>query len=344
MRIRPTRAAAILVAAALIFSLASCAPDEQKKNVTFTAMDTVVTLTAWGDGANDALAEAREIISALEGELSVTDPESAVARANGGETVTLGKDAAALLRLALGKCGATGGALDVTVYPLVRAWGFTTGENRVPEQSEIDALLSLVGSEHVRLGEDGTLSLEGGAMIDFGAVAKGYVSDLVCAALRERGVEAAIVNLGGNVQTVGKKPDGKRWEIGIASPDGEGSACVVSTDGGAIVTSGSYQRYFEEDGRRYCHIIDPATGYPVDNGLLSVTVIGESGFECDALSTALFVLGRDGAIAYWREHGGFDMILIDESGVSATAGIAPDVELAGGYADGELTVVGADAQ
>ena len=296
MRIRPTRAAAILVAAALIFSLAACSAGYDKKTATFTAMDTVVTLTAWGDGANDALAEASRIISALESELSVTDSGSAVARANRGETVTLGKDAAALLRGALEKCEATGGALDVTVYPLVRAWGFTTGENRVPEQSEIDALLSLVGSEHVRLSDDGTLTLDDGTMIDFGAVAKGYASDLVCAALRERGVEAAIVNLGGNVQTVGRKPDGERWKIAVVSPDGNGSACIVTTDGGAVVTSGSYQRYFESDGKRYCHIIDPATGYPVDNGLLSVTVIGESGFECDALSTALFVMGKDAAI------------------------------------------------
>ena len=336
---RTVRAAAIVFAAAVVFSLAACASGE-KESATFTAMDTVVTLSAWGGGAGDALAKARQTIESLESELSVTDPASAVARANAGETVALGENASALLRRALEMSEATHGALDVTVYPLVRAWGFTTGEYRVPPQSEIDSLLSLVGSERVHLGEDGSLSLEGGAMLDLGAVAKGYAADLVCEVMAELGVEAAIVNLGGNVQTVGKKPDGERWKIAVASPDGEGSACVLSTDGAAVVTSGSYQRYFEQDGKRYCHIIDPKSGYPVDGDLLSVTVIGESGFECDALSTALFVLGEDGAISYWREHGGFEMILVTGRGVSATAGIAPDVVLSGAYADGELTVIG----
>ena len=342
---KPIRAAATALAAALVFSLAAialggCAAGGEKKSATFTAMDTVVSLSAWGDGADAALDEAKRLIASLEAELSATDGASAVSRANAGETVALGEDAARLVRRSLEMCEATGGALDVTVYPLVRAWGFTTGDHRVPPKSEIDALLPLVGSEHVRLTDDGTLSLDGGAMIDLGAVAKGYAADLVCETLRASGVEAALVNLGGNVQTLGKKPDGERWKIAVASPEGEGNACVVSTGGGAIVTSGSYQRYFVRDGRRYCHIIDPASGYPVENGLLSVTVIGESGFECDALSTAMFVLGEEGAISFWREHGGFEMILITDRGVSATSGIAPDVELAGGYAGGELTVVG----
>ena len=340
MRKRTVRAAAITLAAALAFSLAACSAGEDKKSATFTAMDTVVTLSAWGDGAQNALDGARQIVEGLESELSVTDPESAVARANDGETVALTPDAAALLRRSLEMCEKTGGALDVTVYPLVRAWGFTTGEYRVPTQSEIDELLPLVGYERVSLTEDGALTLPEGTMIDLGAVAKGYASDLVCESLRAAGAEAALVNLGGNVQTVGSKPDGERWRIGIAAPFGEGSACVVTTDGGAVVTSGPYQRYFEEEGKRYCHIIDPATGYPADGGLLSVTVIGESGFECDALSTAMFVLGADGAIGYWREHGGFEMILITGDGVSATPGIAPDVELSGEYEGGEIAVIG----
>lgn len=334
------RTAAIFFTAVFIFLLASCSVQSEKKSETFAAMDTVVSLTVWGDGANEALSEARTVIAEVEREFSVTDGQSAAARANAGETVTLGNDGAAFIRRALGMSEATGGALDITVYPLVRAWGFTTGEYRVPSQGEIDGLLPLVGSEHVRLAGDGTLSLDEGSMIDLGSVAKGYAADLICDLFREKGVESALINLGGNVQTFGKKPDGGRWKIAVASPDGEGSACVISMSGGAVVTSGAYQRYFDKDGKRYCHIIDPENGYPVDNGLLSVTIVGESGFECDALSTAMFVLGEEDAIAYWREHGGFEMILITEDGVSATAGIAPDVTLSGAYAGGELTVVG----
>lgn len=333
------RAAATILAAALVFTLAACAAGENNKSATFTAMDTVVTLTVWGDGADSAIEEAKQIISALESELSVTAPESAVARANAGERVVLGDDGAALLRRALGMGETTGGALDVTVYPLVRAWGFTTGEYRVPSKEEIDSLLPLVGSAHVRLADDGSLSLDEGTMIDLGAVAKGYAADIICERLRAEGIEAALVNLGGNVQTLGAKADGEPWRIAIASPEGDGNACVVECGGGAVVTSGSYQRYFEANGKRYCHIIDPATGYPADNGLDSVTVVGESGFECDALSTAMYVLGKDGAIEYWREHGGFEMILIADRGVFATAGIAPALTLTGAYAGSELTVV-----
>ena len=308
-------------------------------------MDTVMSVSVWGDGADEALAGARRVVEALERELSVTEPTSAVARANAGDRVTLSASAADLCRRSLEMCAATDGALDISVYPLVRAWGFATGEtaadgaDRVPPQSEIDSLLSLVGYDRVSLSDDGALSLAAGAMIDFGAVAKGYAADAICTELSSRGVGAALVDLGGCVKTLGEKPDGSPWVIGVASPNG-GNACTLTPGERAVVTSGSYERYFEADGRRYCHIIDPKTGYPVDNSLLSVTVIGESAFECDALSTALFVLGEDGAIRLWRERGGFEMILITEHGVSVTAGIAPSVALAGDYAGGELTVIG----
>ena len=328
--------AAIFLVAAILLSLASCA-GAGKKTVSFTAMDTVMSVTAWSVG-DDALDAAKATVAELESELSVTAASSAVARANVGERVTLSENAAELCRRSLDMCRKTGGALDISVYPLVRAWGFATGEaseaknpaDRVPTQSEIDSLLSRVGYDRVSIADDGTLSLADGAMIDFGAVAKGYAADLICGELRSRGASAAIVDLGGCVRAVGQKPDGSEWKIAVASPTGEGNVCTVAPGEAAVVTSGSYERYFEADGKRYCHIIDPKTGYPVDGGLLSVTVIGESAFVCDALSTALFVLGEDGAAAYWRDHGGFEMILVTADGVSATPGIAPKVALAEG--------------
>lgn len=321
------RGALLILISVLLVTAVSCSRGEEKK-ATFTAMDTVMSITLWdAQDADGCIAEAKRIVSGLEAELSVTDEKSAVCRANAGERVTLSGNAAALCRRALRMCEKTGGALDITVYPLVRAWGFTTNQYRVPSQSEINSLLLCTGYDRVSIDESGALSLGEGMMLDLGAVAKGYASDLICDMLAGRGVSSAMINLGGNVRTLGKKPDGSLWRVGVAAPDGDGNACVIQLGEGAVVTSGSYERFFEKDGRRYCHIIDPSSGYPADSGLLSVTVIGESGFECDALSTALFVMGFDGAVSYWRQNGGFEMILIADGALYATEGIAASVEI-----------------
>lgn len=338
------RATLFFAVAAILCALVSCSASEPKK-ATFTAMDTVMSVSVWnGDGvsyeeADACVAEAKRIVNELAAELSVTDAASAVFRANSGERVTLSDSAAELCRRSLRMCERSGGALDITVYPLVRAWGFTTDRHRVPPQSEIDSLLSLTGYDRVSIGDDGTLSLAEGTMIDLGAVAKGYASDLICDMLSERGVASAMINLGGNVRTLGKKPDGSFWRVGVASPTGGGNACVVEIGEGAVVTSGSYERFFEADGKRYCHIIDPSSGYPAESELLCVTVVGESGFECDALSTALFVMGFDGALDYWRQNGGFEMILLTDSAVYATEGIAPSVELTGNAPGDAVNVI-----
>ncbi len=319
---------AFLILLAVLFTLTSCSADSEKK-ATFTAMDTVMSITLWGvPDADGCIAEAKHIVAELEAELSVTDEKSALYRANSGEKVTLSGNAAGLCRRALRICESTDGALDITVYPLVRAWGFTTDQYRVPPQGEIDSLLACTGYDRLSIDENGVLSLGEGMMLDLGAVAKGYASDLICDMLKGHGVASAMINLGGNVRTLGKKPDGSSWRVGIASPDGDGNACVVEIGEGAVVTSGSYERFFESDGMRYCHIIDPASGYPADSELLSVTVIGENGFECDALSTALFVMGLDGSGDYWRQNGDFEMVLLTDGAVYATEGIAPSVELA----------------
>lgn len=323
--------ALLLFVAVLLVTVPSCRRDEEKRT-TFTAMDTVMSITLTGaPDADGCIAEAKRIVSDMEAELSVTDEKSAVYRANSGQTVALSDNAAALCRRALFMCEKTHGALDVTVYPLVRAWGFTTDQYRVPHQSEIDSLLLRTGYGRVNIDESGALTLDEGMMLDLGAVAKGYASDLICDMLAGRGVTSAMINLGGNVRTLGKKPDGSLWRVGITSPDGDGNSCVLEIGEGAVVTSGSYERFFEADGKRYCHIIDPSSGYPADSGISSVTVIGESGFECDALSTALFVMGLDGAVSFWRQNGGFEMVLIADGTLYATEGIAHSVEVSEEY-------------
>jgi thiamine biosynthesis lipoprotein len=163
-----------------------------------------------------------------------------------------------------------------------------------------------------------------GMAVDFGGIAKGYTSARIMDIFAECGVTSAMVNLGGNVQTYGTKPDGKKWKIAVQDPKKEGNyLCIIDSAGQAIITSGGYERYFEEDGVRYHHIIDPSDGYPADNGLVSVTIVSADGTLADGLSTSLFVMGRDKAIDYWREHSGeFEMVLYTDGGeLLATEGL-----------------------
>lgn len=280
----------------------------------FFAMDTYMSLRA--DGAEEALLdEAVAWVEDLESKISTTREDSEVFGLNRDGVGGLSEEPAALLRRALALCEQTGGALDVTVYPVVRAWGFTTGAYRVPEAAELEALLRSVDYRRVTLTEDGQVRLSPGMELDLGSVAKGYVGDRLCALLRAGGVESALLDLGGNVQALGGKPEGGDWRVGVRDPSGEGLLGVLSVRDSAVVTSGGYERYFtDEAGRLWWHIMDPATGYPAQNGLISVSVVGGEGLVCDALSTALFVMGPSRAADYWRTHSGFDMILVTEDG------------------------------
>ena len=187
-----------------------------------------------------------------------------------------------------------------------------------------------------------TVTLDEGTQIDLGGIAKGYASDRVAAIFTEHKVPRGLVRLGGNILAWGDRPDGAGWRIGIQDPadpdNSEALAGVLELKDAFAVTSGSYQRYFEEDGKTYHHIIDPATGYPADSGLTSVTVVADrntgSGTLCDALSTALFVMGEEQALEYWRSGAyDFQMVLVTEDGrVVATDGLKDCFEPLGEYA------------
>ncbi len=280
---------------------------------TIFAMDTVMSLRVYG--SEEDLDTIIQRINGLEADLSVTRETSQVWAVNhaGGQAVTVGEDFAALAELARELGDRTGGALDITMYPVVRAWGFTTGDYQIPSDETISSLLEQV--DYTALTVDGdAATLPQGMEMDLGAVAKGYAGEKAADLLRERGVASALLNMGGNVQTVGSKPDGSAWNIGIQDPKKPtgGYLGVLQLRDQAAITSGGYERFFEEDGVRYWHIMDPATGSPARSGLVSVTIVGDKGGECDGLSTSLFVLGKDGALDYWRTYGGFETILIDE--------------------------------
>ena len=335
------RILACLLALAL---LAGCAPaGETGDSLSFLAMDTAMELTVYRrEDGEELLARAREEIQALEKLLSVTDEDSQISALNRGKRVELAPEAAQLLREALALCADTGGALDITIYPVVRAWGFTTGSHQVPSQQELSALLERVDYTQVVLQGD-TLTLPEGVELDLGGVAKGYASDRVADLLREAGADCALLDLGGSIQALGSSPDGDPWRVGIRDPQGADASddlAVVEAADQAVVTSGMYERYFEQDGVRYGHIIDPSTGRPVDNGLASVTIVSPSATLADALSTALFVLGKDGAAEFWRGRTDFEFVLVGQDGsITISQGLEGRFSLGGEQGSVSLEVV-----
>lgn len=292
------------------------------------AMDTFMSVTVYGDsGARDALERVYQRIAELEEMWSVTAEGSELYRLNHSGSGAVSAETAELISFALDISEKSGGALDPTIYPVLTAWGFTTDEKRVPSEDELSELLKLVDYGAVSVsGND--VTLREGMMLDLGAVAKGAASNAAADILRESGVESALLNLGGSsIMTIGKKPDGSEWRIGVKDPNdalGGKNIGVLSVSDLAVVTSGAYERFFVgDDGVSYGHIIDPKNGYPVDNELLSATIIAADGRLCDALSTAVFVMGAERAEELWRSMGGFDMLLITKGGeVIVTEGAA----------------------
>ena len=320
--------AMIFITAALAAVLCGCGAEPVQEQ--FIAMDTVIAFRAEGKRAQEAVEQARSEIYALEGILSRTREASEVSALNqaGGEPVAVSAAVRRLLEASKEYAGITGGAFDATIAPVCDAWGFTGETKQVPDAEELARLLELVDSSGIALHGDGA-ALQAGQAVDLGGIAKGYVSDLMKDLYVRYGITRGTVSLGGNVYVKGTKEDGSLWKVGVQDPaDVEGGSLVglVGLKDAFAVTSGGYQRYFEENGRIYHHIIDPATGYPADSGLTSVTVVAPaetadmegavgSGTMCDALSTALFVMGEEQALDFWRTSElDFELILVTEDG------------------------------
>ena len=276
----------------------------------FESMDTFMKIDIYGSA--DTAAAIRSEIERLDSLLSAQDSGSIIGRLNSEGSAEITSETSDLLAQTIGLCAETDGALDISVYPLVETWGFIDKNYRVPGADEISALLKNTDYRRISLG-DGSASVGSGMKLDLGAVAKGYAADRAVEIMKENNVRAGILNLGGTVAAVGEKPNGEKWRVGICDPDNTAAYFgSVSVSGKVVATSGSYERYFESGGKRYCHIIDPETGCPADNGTVSVTVISDSGVRSDALSTALFVMGTEGAAEYRRSHRDFEFILLDD--------------------------------
>lgn len=331
-----------LLVVAAMFLIAGCGGEEKAHRRNFFAMDTYMTMTAYGPQAEQGLEAAEKKIHELEAALSAMEPGSDIYRLNHrqGETAQVGEEAAQVLRGMRDAAEATGGAADPTIFPAVEAWGWTGGRPHVPDEAVLAEAMGRVGWEKLDIRGQ-TVTLPAGMEVDPGAAGKGYAGRDAGRVLRRLGVTSAILSLGGNIEAVGARPDGTPWRVGLKAPDAEGHAGLLEAADEAVVTSGSYERYFtDEDGRRYHHILDPATGYPAENGLLSVTVIGKDGLLCDALSTALFVMGPEKAAEFWRRHSGFEMILITAGReILATEGAAARFKAEKRYTEKPVEVI-----
>lgn len=336
------RQLAALLLTIFALSLTACGETAAESETrTVYAMDTVMNLTVYGENAAAALESAEKELHTLdEAVLSRTAEGSELYALNtsNGETVEYGADdiLPALIETALTISDATDGAFDPTLAPVLDAWGFTKDERRVPSADELKELLSHTGCGKVALEKtaDGwTVTLLDGAQLDLGGIAKGYAGDAVRTVLAEFGVTSAVIDLGGDVGLLGAKPDGSDWRVAVKDPaDPSKFLGVLTAADTFVVTSGIYERGFEENGVRYHHIIDPKTGKPAESGLVSVTVVCGDGAWADALSTACFVLGEAGSLALRdtlaaEKNLRIELILVTDDGhVRYTAGLAERFE------------------
>ena len=319
----------VVLCLTMLLPLAACGETQMSQRQVF-AMDTIMTLTAYGKRAEYGLNAAQSVIQSMNDALDPdleTSTTYAINHAQGGN-VSISGQINKMLSTAYTVYKQSGGALDLTIYPVIVRWGFDSGRYYVPTEEELWVDLSHKGFDKMVLTSfpssgSYAVSFPVGTQLSFASVAKGCAADNAISAMRNAGVTSGIISLGGNVQTLGLKPDGSNWAVAVADPNNPTNYVgVLSIGEAAIVTSGTYQRYFTQDGKTYHHLINPESGRPINNTLKSATIVCEDGTLADCLSTAMFVLGQSKAINYWRVYGGFDMILINnENEVICTKGL-----------------------
>lgn len=299
------RSAVCAVTSIVLLGLSGCSPDASFHNTSLPIQRTDFLLNTFVDikiyDSNDTtiLDDAMAICKDLESRFSRTMESSEIYRLNHrneGETVfELSSQTADLLEKSLYYCSISDGAFDITIEPVSSLWDFTSGSAVLPAPDQISEAVEKVGAESLLLEKQVLTFLSEETSLDLGAIAKGYIADEIKEYLVESGIKSAVINLGGNVLCIGSKPDGEPFKIGLKRPFGDESEtfAIAMVSDMSVVTSGVYERYFELDGKRYHHILNPETGYPYDNDLISVTILSKSSVDGDGLSTACFSLGLE---------------------------------------------------
>ncbi len=336
----------VVILIIMVILSASCSGynvNDDKVTEDIFAMDTYMTLTAYGDNAKEAVDKSVDEIKKLDSMLSTGIAASDISQLNKNGSAGIHEETADIIGTAIKLNADTDGAFNPLIYPIMKCWGFDTGNYRIPSKAELEECRRHMDIDKIVIDDMAVSKAHGKAernvdglhrhisftdtlmQIDLGGIAKGYTADRIKQIYKDLGVTSGIVNLGGNVQTIGSRADGTPWNVAVRKPDGSGEYMgILAVNDAAVVTSGGYERYFEQDGNTYHHIIDPATGCPAESGLKSVTIVNNDGMLADALSTAVYVMGYKKAVRLWKYHKQpFEMILIkDDDSVYITAGLA----------------------
>jgi thiamine biosynthesis lipoprotein len=345
MRKTQLQIALITIAVSMVLSATACGaqtpsaepgqvvPTDKNQGYTaqFTAMDSPMAITAYGDNAEKAVKDAEDIIIDIDAKTDVYDTGSEVARLNvQGSLTGASPDVTELLTRGRDLSEQSGGTFNIAIRPVTALWRIGHDDARVPSNDELKAALSKVDYHNVVInGTD--ITLKNKAAVDPGGIAKGYAADRVAGLFREMDIKNALITLSGNIYVLGKNEDSEDWQIGLQDPAHETAYIgVLFVSDTSVVTSGSYERYSDIGGVRYGHLFDPQTGYPVENDLLSVTIISEDSALADAYSTALFVMGSEKAQKFQAEHAGqFDAVLVTKDNkIICTPGIKDSFHIA----------------
>lgn len=308
----------IVICTMLLIFFTGCELKSQPVTYNGYYFNTVISLTFYNEDDAKLAEECFQLCESYENMLSRTVEGSDIWNINHSESmpITVSEETYHLLEEALYYCELTNGKIDITIAPLMDAWNFTDAakEQIPPTPKEIETLLPHVDYEQIVLGPNNTVTLKDlEVAIDLGFIAKGYIADKLKDYLVSQGVTSALINLGGNVCAIGNKPDGSAYTIGIQEPFAPAGTTLttVSISDSSTVTSGTYERGFMYNNVYYHHILDADTGYPVDNGLVSVTILCDSSVLADALSTTCFVLGKEQALEYIKTLEDVECILVD---------------------------------
>ncbi len=302
----------------LVICLTSCGlfQGNSAKKYTKTAflLDTVVSVTVYEKDQLGVIDECLELVGRYEKLFSRTDPESELYALNQRGRMEVSDELLEVIKTALHYCELSGGRFDITMGEVSAMYGFSSPSPAKPSEKRIISAMSHTGWEKIQIDGSTVILTDPEAVLDLGAIAKGYIADRLADMLSAAGVGSAIIDLGGNILCVGSKPDGSGFTVGIQYPYGDSNTVIATAklSNMSVVTSGVYQRYFEENGKVYHHILDPDTGYPVDNGLLSVSIISEKSVDCDALSTSVFAMGLEDGMALIDSLEGVWAVFVDK--------------------------------
>ncbi|MCT8978614.1 FAD:protein FMN transferase [Clostridium sp. CX1] len=314
----------MLGAIVISLSISGCTKVANNSNNPMTEteflMGTIIKVSLYDKKNEDVMNKAFDRIRQIESEVSINKEGTELDRVNAGsgkEWVKVKDDTFTIVKKGLEYSKKTEGTFDITVGPIVKLWSIGLPEAKVPTKNEIDEKLKFVGYKDLEVNDnDKSIFLKRpGMIIDLGGIAKGYTADAVSEVLKKEGVKSAVIDLGGNVLAMGNKPDGEPWRIGIQNPfDSRGQIVgSIGVSNKSVVTSGIYERFIEQDGKKYHHILNPFTGYPYENEIAGITIISDKSIDGDALSTSVFSKGLKGGMEFIENIPGIDVIFITKN-------------------------------